>query len=356
MNDNCHIVATASCGPLLGEEKELSSSFSKLRASRREKMANMRRGQPVVAIHTAATDNDDDEDRFSSKRHSYSSSSSSASASSLLSPLSRSGGFRDGVWCDEKADGFLDLKIDDYGSGILTSQQKQATSSIFDPLVPQVPILAPPPKAVAPIATASASAATVSVLATGVRVVDDPCCFVLPMDVDCIEMTKKSDFLETKSPLSFRFFEPRDIHEVVRIEDICFGEKAWSESAILSCTPSTGYHIFVCEQRYPDREGIVLGFVIYRFRERKQCVQIVNFGVAPEARGQGLGSVLLKQVFGHARSDPSVARLTLHVAEENKAAERLYKRFGFWRTLYCADYYAVGEHAWEMECVLRPSA
>lgn len=144
-----------------------------------------------------------------------------------------------------------------------------------------------------------------------------------------------------------------DLDEVVRIEDVCFGNKAWTREMIVEAWQSPGHHIYVCASSSRSGAGTPLGFVIYRFREKKQTLQVVNFGVSPEYRGQGLGTMLMRKVFDHAVGSAVVKQLSLHVAENNHTAERLYTRFGFRRDQYLSDYYEIGEHAWEMICPLR---
>ena len=67
--------------------------------------------------------------------------------------------------------------------------------------------------------------------------------------------------------------------------------------------------------------------------ERKGSVQ--NFGVVPEHRGRGLGTVLLQKSLEGFQA-ASVFRVTLEVTAKNQDAQRLYQRLGFrrLRTVY----------------------
>jgi ribosomal protein S18 acetylase RimI-like enzyme len=67
--------------------------------------------------------------------------------------------------------------------------------------------------------------------------------------------------------------------------------------------------------------------------ERKGSVQ--NFGVVPEHRGRGLGTVLLQKCLQGFRA-AGVFRVTLEVTAKNQDAQRLYQRLGFrrLRTVY----------------------
>jgi ribosomal-protein-alanine acetyltransferase len=56
--------------------------------------------------------------------------------------------------------------------------------------------------------------------------------------------------------------------------------------------------------------------------------ELLNITIAPEYQRRGLGSVLLDQLFGVARSH-GAARMLLEVRPGNEAGLALYRRFGF---------------------------
>jgi len=62
---------------------------------------------------------------------------------------------------------------------------------------------------------------------------------------------------------------------------------------------------------------------------------VQNFGVVPEYRGRGLGTVLLRRSLEGFR-EAGVGRVTLEVTAKNQDAQRLYQRLGFRlvRTVY----------------------
>ncbi len=51
--------------------------------------------------------------------------------------------------------------------------------------------------------------------------------------------------------------------------------------------------------------------------------------VAPEARGHGVGRLLLERIIAEAKTWPGVERLTLTVVERATTARRLYRALGF---------------------------
>lgn len=63
---------------------------------------------------------------------------------------------------------------------------------------------------------------------------------------------------------------------------------------------------------------------------------LISMWVAPELRGQGVGSALVERVIAWAH-EQGFARLELEVTPGNDEAERLYTRCGFIRTGYRAD-------------------
>jgi len=60
--------------------------------------------------------------------------------------------------------------------------------------------------------------------------------------------------------------------------------------------------------------------------ERPAEIRIMDIAIAPEARNQGIGAALLRQVLEEAAS--SQRRVTIHV-ERHNPARRLYERLGF---------------------------
>ncbi len=83
---------------------------------------------------------------------------------------------------------------------------------------------------------------------------------------------------------------------------------------------------WIVEQSQPSGPDLPVGR-LYLDRSRSRWL-IVDIGVLPEARGQGLGSALLKWVQASA-SGAGAAAVDLHVVVTNFRAERLYRSLGF---------------------------
>jgi ribosomal protein S18 acetylase RimI-like enzyme len=73
-----------------------------------------------------------------------------------------------------------------------------------------------------------------------------------------------------------------------------------------------------------EREGQPIGR-LYLFEEDKEFT-IVDISLVPEARGQGIGAVVIEDVFATAREKAKT--VSIHV-EKNNPARRLYDRLGF---------------------------
>ena len=69
-------------------------------------------------------------------------------------------------------------------------------------------------------------------------------------------------------------------------------------------------------------------------------------------RGQGLGSVLIRDWIERARARQSTT-LTLQVNTANDGAQRLYQAFDFKTTRLLTGYYPNGDDAYQMEMALR---
>lgn len=73
---------------------------------------------------------------------------------------------------------------------------------------------------------------------------------------------------------------------------------------------------------------------------------VTNIGVAPEFQGKGVGTQLMLSLVKFAMAK-GVRRLMLEVRPDNRVAQRLYRKFGFFMTGVRRDYYTdSGEDAY----------
>ena len=154
-----------------------------------------------------------------------------------------------------------------------------------------------------------------------------------------------------------------DIPEVSRVERRCFSNP-WPESAYRrELRNPEGNHYIVLRRRQKisaetqsvaEQRGRLLLLPLLRKPERRNADPIIGFagmwilfdeshvttiGVAPEFRGQGLGELLLVNLF-----DAAMRRngqwLTLEVRVTNRTAQALYEKYGFTRQGIRRHYYS----------------
>lgn len=78
---------------------------------------------------------------------------------------------------------------------------------------------------------------------------------------------------------------------------------------------------------------------------QRHFARIYSIAVHPQHRGQGLARLLLAQLEERARHNPGIARLSLEVHPDNKAAGSLYESCGYSPAGTRPNYYADGSHA-----------
>lgn len=105
------------------------------------------------------------------------------------------------------------------------------------------------------------------------------------------------------------------------LHSACFDE-AWDASSITRLLAMPGTFAYVADAA----EGGLDGMVIARLGGGE--AEILTIGVHPQARGRGLGRLLLEVAAAHAVAGGAEA-LFLEVAEDNLPARRLYETCGF---------------------------
>jgi ribosomal-protein-alanine N-acetyltransferase len=113
---------------------------------------------------------------------------------------------------------------------------------------------------------------------------------------------------------------------------------AWNQAAI--CDLLAGANVFV----FFSQDGFVMG------RAVGDEAEILTLAVKPEARGRGLGRILIQQMAAHAQS-LGANHLFLEVGHDNPAALALYAGLGFERVGQRKGYYA-GRDAWVLKTSL----
>lgn len=94
------------------------------------------------------------------------------------------------------------------------------------------------------------------------------------------------------------------------------------------------------------QEQQLRGYLLLAPASQSDCHWLMSMLVAPQARGQGIGKLLLHHVLA-VESALKCVRLT--VAEDNFAAQRLYQQCGFNKIEEIADFFGPGVHRWLLE-------
>ena len=125
---------------------------------------------------------------------------------------------------------------------------------------------------------------------------------------------------------------------MLRLERSSEGAAHWSESQYQSLIGAKGADISTLARVAEFRANpAVVGFLIARHLAQEW--ELENIVVAPEARGQGVGTRLMEELLTRAQEANSHA-VFLEVRESNTAAISLYRKLGFQQTGRRKSYYS----------------
>jgi len=128
----------------------------------------------------------------------------------------------------------------------------------------------------------------------------------------------------------------RDIPDLSALEPVLFADDAWSEQtwwAELAGRPRRSYVI-------GEQSGTVVGYAGVDCGG--EVADVMTIAVAPAARGQGLGTVLLHWLIAEAQRC-GAEHLMLEVRADNVVAQRLYRATGFSTLSVRRNYYQPGD-------------
>jgi len=137
----------------------------------------------------------------------------------------------------------------------------------------------------------------------------------------------------------YRPYNANDFAALYAVEEICFQlpfrfGREYMRRLVNSANSAT----WIAEE-----DIRLAGFAIVEWTRRRAGISayIQTIEVAPEQRGHGVGSELLRRVEASARSAEAVA-IWLHVDAQNSRAIRLYEAHGYGCAGREEDYYASG--------------
>jgi ribosomal-protein-alanine N-acetyltransferase len=122
---------------------------------------------------------------------------------------------------------------------------------------------------------------------------------------------------------------PTDVGDVGAIERAVFSDP-WSEDDFAECVASEAPFLIA------DAHGVVAGYVVAQSAADQG--EILNLGVAPVYRRQGIGRALVEGVRALLVAR-GVRQVYLEVRESNAVARRLYQSLGFNEVARRARYY-----------------
>ncbi|MGP8245504.1 MAG: ribosomal protein S18-alanine N-acetyltransferase [Bryobacteraceae bacterium] len=136
-----------------------------------------------------------------------------------------------------------------------------------------------------------------------------------------------------------RRFRADNMEDILRVENACFGRFAYDRKLFAEYAQREGGLFLVA--------GIgrrICGYSIACVRGGacRHAAELVSIGVEPLARGQGVASLLLENMFRRLRMR-GVRRVALTVRVGNQRAQALYQRFGFRRQRIVTGYYEDGK-------------
>ena len=101
-----------------------------------------------------------------------------------------------------------------------------------------------------------------------------------------------------------------------------------------------------------DQPEHVLGYCLALMRKNSSVARAYSITTAPEARGKGLGTMLMEAMAAASKRSGCTA-VRLEVAKSNKVAITLYEKLGYARYLSLPSYYEDGQDAWRMQKLLK---
>jgi ribosomal-protein-alanine N-acetyltransferase len=140
----------------------------------------------------------------------------------------------------------------------------------------------------------------------------------------------------TAGRLVLRDMTWRDVPALAALEPALFADDAWSEQtwwAELAGRPRRCYVV-------GEQGGVVVGYA--GVDRRGEIADVMTIAVAPDAQGQGLGSLLMGWLIDAARGG-GAEHLMLEVRADNTAAQRLYSKMGFAMLTVRRRYYQPGD-------------
>ncbi|MCB1754009.1 MAG: GNAT family N-acetyltransferase/peptidase C39 family protein [Gammaproteobacteria bacterium] len=140
--------------------------------------------------------------------------------------------------------------------------------------------------------------------------------------------------------------EVADIPALLELEEVCFEHDRISKRQFRYLITKARSAVILVEQ-----DGRIQGDVVVLFSQATSVARLYSIAVAPEARGAGTGSLLVKAA-ENAAWERHRAYMRLEVRKDNTASIALFTRLGYRRFGEWLDYYEDHMDAWRFEKTL----
>jgi len=130
---------------------------------------------------------------------------------------------------------------------------------------------------------------------------------------------------------------PADLSALFELETACFSEP-WSEKSLLNLLENPVYLVLLERDSKAKARGYLIGWQV------GEDAELARVGVMPEARGQGIGGLLVEYAIPIWRTG-GARNIFLEVRQSNGVARRLYQARGFEEIGRRSNYYQNDETA-----------
>lgn len=150
-------------------------------------------------------------------------------------------------------------------------------------------------------------------------------------------------------PVSIRWMLRRDMPAVLNIEELCFGDLAWSEDEFIRYLRQRNVIGMVADTVVTDGEyhgAVVVSYMIYELHEHR--LHLANLAVHPTYQRRTVGEQMMANLGSKLHADRR-HRILTEVRETNVSAQLFFKAQGFRAQQILRDFWRTGEDAYLMQ-------
>ena len=144
--------------------------------------------------------------------------------------------------------------------------------------------------------------------------------------------------------------ELSDVPALVELEKACFETDILSARSFRHFLTRGNADLFIDQD---DGDGALRGYCLVLYHRNTSLARLYSMAVAPKYRKRGLSKALLAYAESRAL-DEGATRMRLEVNQNNKPAQKLYRKLGYDEFAVYLDYYEDHTNALRMEKDLAP--